>query len=919
MACRGFLQCLLKLFNLALALVGVLLLVFSVSRLLRLDPDIFPPPAPPPLLPPSPPPLTPPSSPPPPLHSPPPPRHSPPPPHHSPPSPPKSPPPSPPAPAPGPASANGLVSEETILQSVASRQVAEDSAKAATFAATRKLAAALGAKRGVSLLEIDARDGASSIVAQDGASSAGAASVVAAPPQIELPRFWFIYLLIGVGAFLTLVTLVGAIAAETNSTFCLAFYQFGLCLLILFECVATALICLEDVPVDPTGEYDRYQRYVLANQDRSRLAMAGLVLIEVAALLVAMMLRAAQDDASQAEDDDDYITGGAGRGMGGGAGGGFGGAGIGIGGGGGGGGGQGRLRQPLVYRGAYPTAPAYPTAVGAGVGGAVGSGGAGLGGVYHGAGASGVVGGGVGAAGQTHVPLTDAWRQRLLEKYGLDAHDFNYGPPPGHSQAAAPPPSAPRSSGLRAAMATLAGTAAPPAASATRRCLLLRGSQRAVRLLREAQKLRPSPHARRFAVSASSSSPSSPSSSSASSLDSSESSLPTPASAYATAPPLPHDFSPRPLPFDPQLLRGLKLIWAAEPAQGHHMEGHPESNERVVGVIKELQDAGLTEQGRPGELLHLSSFLPATPLDISAVHSPKYMHAFEQSMEAAADEGLVFLDGSGPTFATITTFSDTLSACGAGLTLIDALVEAEKINPSVTPPAGFALVRPPGHHAVHAGAMGFCLVDHVAVAARYSQSKGLKRVFILDFDVHHGNGTHDLFFNDPDVFFMSTHQEGTYPGTGRLDEVGQGAGEGTTINIPLPGGAGDLAMAAVVDRLVAPAVTRFKPDIILVSAGYDAHYLDPLASLQFRTSTYHRLGQQLSQLARQYCNGRLVFFLEGGYNVKALAGSVADTVRGVIGDAAMASGGLDVDEAIYDEPESRVDDVIEHCRSIHSL
>ncbi|CAI5984611.1 unnamed protein product [Closterium sp. NIES-64] len=790
-----------------------------------------------------------------------------------------------------------------------------------TFAATRKLAAALGAERGVSLLEIDTRDGASSIAAHDGASSGGGASVVAAPPQIELPRFWFIYLMIGVGAFLTLVTLVGAIAAETNSTFCLAFYQFGLCLLILFECVATALIWLEDVPVDPTGEYDTYQRYVLANQDRSRLAMAGLVLIEVAALLVAMMLRAAQDDASQAEDDDDYITGGMGRGMGGGAGGGFGGAGVGIGGGGGGGGdgGQGRLRQPLVYRGAYPTAPAYPTAVGAGVGGAVGSGGAGLGGVYHGAGASGVVGGGVGAAGQTHVPLTDAWRQRLLEKYGLDAHDFNYGPPPGHSQAAAPPPSAPRSSGcsMIAAMATLTVTAAAPVTSATRHRLLLRGSQRIVPFFCEAPNLRlslpRSPPARRLAVSASSSS------SADSSLDSSDSFSPTSTSAYATAPPLPHDFSPRPLPFDPQLLRGLKLIWAAEPAQGHHMEGHPESNERVVGVIKELQDSGLTEQGRPGELLHLSSFLPATPLDISAVHSPKYMRAFEQSMEAAADEGLVYLDGSGPTFATVTTFSDTLSACGAGLTLIDALVEAEKINPTAAPPAGFALVRPPGHHAVHSSAMGFCLVDHVAVAARYAQSKGLKRVFILDFDVHHGNGTHDLFYNDPDVFFMSTHQEGTYPGTGRLDEVGQGAGEGTTINIPLPGGAGDLAMAAVVDRLVAPAVARFKPDIILVSAGYDAHYLDPLASLQFRTSTYHRLGQQLSQLARQYCNGRLVFFLEGGYNVKALAGSVADTVRGVIGDDVMASGGLDVDEAIYEEPESRVDDVIEHCRSIHSL
>ncbi|KAH7566090.1 hypothetical protein JRO89_XS08G0082900 [Xanthoceras sorbifolium] len=164
------------------------------------------------------------------------------------------------------------------------------------------------------------------------------------------------------------------------------------------------------------------------------------------------------------------------------------------------------------------------------------------------------------------------------------------------------------------------------------------------------------------------------------------------------------------------------------------------------------------------------------------------------------------------------TFQESLVAAGAGIALVDSVVRASRSN--ADPPMGFALVRPPGHHAIPNGPMGFCVFGNVAIAARYTQRvHGLKRVFIIDFDVHHGNGTNDAFYDDPDIFFLSTHQDGSYPGTGKFDEVGHGDGEGTTLNLPLPGGSGDIAMRTVFDEVIVPCAQRFKPDIILVSAG----------------------------------------------------------------------------------------------------
>lgn len=364
-------------------------------------------------------------------------------------------------------------------------------------------------------------------------------------------------------------------------------------------------------------------------------------------------------------------------------------------------------------------------------------------------------------------------------------------------------------------------------------------------------------------------------------------------------------------------LQSARVVYGSAASIGHAQEGHPESNERVPAILRALEDANLTPRARGPEVMELTGVRPARASQVAAVHTPAYVRGLEKVMERAADEGLIYVDGSGPTFATPTTYTDCLQAAGTGLAVVDCVVAASEAYGKA--PAGFALVRPPGHHAVAAGPMGFCLVDHIAVAARHCQLRhGLQRVLIVDFDVHHGNGTNDIFFHDPDVLFLSTHQKGSYPGTGRMEEVGEGPGEGYTINLPLPGGAGDAAMAATMEHVIAPAALRFRPDVILVSAGYDAHYEDPLAGLQFTTGTYYRLTKGIQELAQQLCQGRVVFFLEGGYNLRSLSNSVADSFRALLGEGSLSSQ-LDDPLVLYEEPENSVKDAITQLRSLHSL
>jgi acetoin utilization deacetylase AcuC-like enzyme len=197
---------------------------------------------------------------------------------------------------------------------------------------------------------------------------------------------------------------------------------------------------------------------------------------------------------------------------------------------------------------------------------------------------------------------------------------------------------------------------------------------------------------------------------------------------------------------------------------------------------------------------------------------------------------------------------------------------------------GFALVRPPGHHATPDRGMGFCLYNNVAVATRAAQAEyGLEQVLIVDFDVHHGNGTQDAFYEDASVLFFSTHQYPYYPGTGHWRETGRGPGAGATVNVPFPAGVGDNVYAAAFDQVLAPLARRFQPQLILVSAGYDAHWNDPLASMQLSITGYAALVDRLLALAGELCQGRIVFTLEGGYHLEVLAHAVLTTLRQLSG------------------------------------
>lgn len=364
-------------------------------------------------------------------------------------------------------------------------------------------------------------------------------------------------------------------------------------------------------------------------------------------------------------------------------------------------------------------------------------------------------------------------------------------------------------------------------------------------------------------------------------------------------------------------LQHARILYCVAPATGHNKESHPESNLRVPAIVNALERLELTSKYRGSEVFEIQNFQPASIDDIASVHEKAYVAGLEKAMSRASDEGIIFIEGSGPTYATETTFQESLVAAGAGISLVDSVVAASRSN--MNPPVGFALIRPPGHHAIPKGPMGFCVFGNIAVAARHAQRvHGLRRVLIIDFDVHHGNGTCDAFYDDPDIFFISTHQDGSYPGTGKIHQVGQGSGEGTTLNLPLPGGSGDNSMRAVFDEIIVPSAQRFNPDIILVSAGYDAHVLDPLAGLQFTTATYYMLASSIKQLARELCEGRCVFFLEGGYNLQSLSNSVADSFRAFLGEPSLSSQ-FDNPAILYEEPSLKVKQAIQKVKSIHSL
>ncbi len=287
-------------------------------------------------------------------------------------------------------------------------------------------------------------------------------------------------------------------------------------------------------------------------------------------------------------------------------------------------------------------------------------------------------------------------------------------------------------------------------------------------------------------------------------------------------------------------------------------EGHPECAARLSTTLGEL-----SRQPWQPELLQVRPV--AAALDwIETTHRLDYIRRAAASCVAGAR----FLDSRDVAISTH-SYAAALLAAGAGLSLADALVTGEISN-------GFALVRPPGHHAEHAMAHGFCLFNNVAILARYLQRRhGLGKVAILDWDVHHGNGTQHTFEEDPSVLYISLHQYPYYPGTGSVGENGVGRGRGATLNCPMRAGATDTAYELAFNDEVLPALALFKPDAILVSAGFDAHRDDPLADLQLSTACYGWMTARVMEIAAQYSGGRILSLLEGGYNLQRTGECIA--------------------------------------------
>lgn len=331
------------------------------------------------------------------------------------------------------------------------------------------------------------------------------------------------------------------------------------------------------------------------------------------------------------------------------------------------------------------------------------------------------------------------------------------------------------------------------------------------------------------------------------------------------------------------------MIIYSEQYLEHTQDSHPENKNRLRRTMSLLTKKNVFDN------VALIEPEPAENEDVLRVHTSQHMNLIKE---------LSFKGGGmlGPdTYITERSFDIAMLSAGG---LITALKQDEYKY-------AFALVRPPGHHATSDEAMGFCIFNNIAICARYAVEKlGKKRIFILDFDVHHGNGTQDIFYNDPSVLFTSLHQYPLYPGTGRIDEIGSEEGEGYTINIPLPPKITDNYYLKVLDEIVFPVLEEFDPELILVSSGYDSHYDDPLGDMCLSSRAYYNISKRLKRLGI-----KTIFTLEGGYNLDALSNSIYATMSPI----------FDLEEDFFDNPledDERLADYITNrigsVKEIHS-
>lgn len=298
----------------------------------------------------------------------------------------------------------------------------------------------------------------------------------------------------------------------------------------------------------------------------------------------------------------------------------------------------------------------------------------------------------------------------------------------------------------------------------------------------------------------------------------------------------------------------------------HDQPFHPENSQRLKAIIQGLEKGGLWDKLamlQPGPIAEELLF---------RIHQPRYV----QSLEKFSRSGGGMLDIN--TYLNSRSYEVALLAAGGAVQAAEAVLSGQVQQ-------AFALLRPPGHHALPSRAGGFCLLNNIALAAEHAvHNHGLERILIVDFDVHHGNSTQEIFYSRSDVLYFSTHQYPLFPGTGHWKEIGEGPGEGFTVNLPLLAGIGDPGYQRVFSEILAPLAHRYRPQLVVVSAGYDAHWRDPLAGMRLSTTGYARLTQMLLDLAKEHCSGKIVAVLEGGYDLPALSASVAATCSVLLGE-----------------------------------
>lgn len=330
----------------------------------------------------------------------------------------------------------------------------------------------------------------------------------------------------------------------------------------------------------------------------------------------------------------------------------------------------------------------------------------------------------------------------------------------------------------------------------------------------------------------------------------------------------------------------------------HNTGEHVENSKRLLSIISRLDDTGIMEK-----LVHVEP-RQATLRELGLVHEQKYISQIKDFTERGG--GMVDAE----TVLSDESYEVARWAAGGVLEAVDKVMDGELDS-------AFAAIRPPGHHATADKAMGFCLFNNLAIAARYlTMSRALKRVVVIDFDVHHGNGIQEIFYKNHRVLYISIHQFPHFPGTGAADVIGNSIATGTNLNIPLPPYSGDLEYLRVFKEIVEPAIRRFEPQFVLTAAGYDAHWVDTMSSTQVTISCFAKITRYIKDLAEEFCGGKMVFALEGGYDLNALSASVATTLNVLLGENHIEDP-LGEPHEHYVAPN--IDELVREIKTLHKL